>query len=49
MNASRLNPGRALVAAAATVALLAPATATAAEQGDLRVEGAGSPLGAAAY
>ncbi len=49
MNASRRIPGRALVAAAATVALLAPASATAAEQGDLRVEGAGRPLGAATY
>jgi hypothetical protein len=48
MNASRRIPGRALVAAAATVAVLAP-TAAAAEQADLRVEGAGRPLGAATY
>ena len=49
MNASRLNPGRVLVVAAATAAVLVPATATAAEQGDLRVEGAGRSLGAATY
>ena len=43
------QPGPGLVVAAATVALLVPATATAAEQGDLRVEGAGRSLGAATY
>jgi Ca2+-binding RTX toxin-like protein len=49
MKAPRINPGRALVATAAVVATLAPATATAAEQADLRVEGAARPLAAASY
>ena len=49
MQVTRFNPGRALVAAAATVAFAIPSTATAAEQADLRVEGAGKPLAAATY
>jgi RTX calcium-binding nonapeptide repeat (4 copies) len=49
MKAPRLNPGRALVATVAAVAVLAPATANAAEQADLRVEGGGRPLAAATY
>ncbi len=49
MHVTRFNPGRALVAAAATVAVAIPSTATAAEQADLRVEGAGKPLAAATH
>ena len=49
MQAPRINPGRALMAVAATVAVVVPSTAAAAEQADLRVEGAGRPLGAATY
>ena len=49
MHVTRFNPGRALVAAAATVAVAIPSTATAAEQADLRVEGAGKPVAAATY
>ena len=49
MNASRINPGRALVAAGRNRRGPCTSTAAAAEQADLRVEGAGSPLGAATY
>ena len=49
MKAPRINPGRALVVTAAVAAALAPATANAAEQADLRVEGAAGPLAAATY
>ena len=49
MKAPRIYPGRALVATAAAAALLAPATASAAERADLRVEGASRPVAAASY
>ncbi|HEU0023624.1 MAG TPA: DUF4430 domain-containing protein [Thermoleophilaceae bacterium] len=49
MQAPRFTQGRALLAAAVTVAALAPAGADAAEKADLRVEGAGKSLATATF